>query len=522
MNLKNRGNKGTAGASEKAKRGSRVHMQSVRSTVRHPRDGVAVLRDAVQRGRRATIIAWCIIVLAAATGSPLWAQAVPLSLDDAVRTALEKDVSVQSSSWDWLAASAKVEAAKWRQLPSVSFSAAYQRLSDVPAMSIDMADPFFGIVPGAPATVPFSLPASLDNVTSFALNMQYPVFAGFRVKEAMALAQLQAQSKLVGIEMVKRSLVFEVRRAYWEAVRATLNRQTLAKNLELMKASGQLTAHQVSQGTATRADQLAADMRYSQADLDLGDALSLQNRAFLVLASLIGNASVPLSLSPQAADAPAPFILTTQPTDTVVPDLDQPMAEADLVSRALAVRPETRVSSLSIQMAEHGIKQAQAGLYPTVTVLGNLTLADPNQRVPFQTDPTVFTGTWALGLQVGYDIGGLPATLKECAAQEQALKKTQADAEKQRNAVVLDVRTCIIGVERTRRDIALTRGAVDQAVENLRVAQQRLAAGTANDLDVLTAQFNLLKANFAVTNRQVDAQIAAADLARAVALDQVR
>ena len=471
------------------------------------------------RGRRARIVAACFTALAAGLGSFLWAQGAPLSLDDAVRRALEKDLGVQSSSWDWLIASEKADAAKWRQLPGLSFSAGYQRLSDLPPMSLEMANPF---APIGPAQIDFAFPASLDNYTSFALNMQYPVFAGFRIKEAMALAQLQAQSKLIGIEMVKRSLMFEVRRAYWEAVRATYNRQTLQKNLELMKANSQLTAHQVNQGTATRADQLAADMRSSQADLDLGDAVSLQNRSFLVLASLIGEASVPLSLAPQAADAPAPYTLTTQPTDAVMPVADQPTAEGDLVSRALAGRPETRVSSLSIQMAEHGIKQAQAGLYPTVTLLGNYTLADPNQRVPFQTDPTIFTGTWALGLQLSYDIGGVPGSLAECAAQEQALKKTRTDAEKQRNAVVLDVRTCIIGVERTRRDIALTQGTVDQAAENLRVAQQRLSAGTANDLDVLTAQFNLLRANFAVTNRQIDAQIAAADLARAVALDQVR
>jgi outer membrane protein TolC len=474
------------------------------------------------RGRRAPILVACVLALAAGPGCFLWAQASPLSVDDAVKLALEKDPSVQSASWDWLVASAKVDAAKWRQVPALSFSAGYQRLSDLPAMSLDMDDPFAGVIPGAPAQISFAFPASLDNVFTFALNMQYPVFAGFRIREAMALVKLQAQSKLIGIEIVKRSLMFEVRRAYWEAVRATYNRQTLQKNLELMKASSQLTAQQVAQGTATRADQLAADMRYNQADLDLGDAVSLQNRAFLVLSSLIGNASIPLALSPQSPDAPPPFTLTTQPGDMVVPGVSQPLEETDLVARALAGRPESRVSSLSIQMAEHGITQAQAGLYPTVTLLGNYTLADPNQRVAFQTDPGVFTGTWALGLQLSYDIGGLPANLAECAAQAQALKKTQTDAEKQRNAVILDVRTCIISLERTRRDIALTRGAVDQAAENLRVAQQRLSAGTANDLDVLTAQFNLLKAGFAVTNREIDAQIAAADLARAVALDQVR
>jgi outer membrane protein TolC len=175
-----------------------------------------------------------------------------------------------------------------------------------------------------------------------------------------------------------------------------------------------------------------------------------------------------------------------------------------------------------MEMAEHGIKQAQAGLYPTVTLTGNYTYADPNQRVPFQTDPTIFTGTWAIGVQIGYDIGGVGTNLAAVKAQEQALKKTQADGDKQRNTVTLDVRTCIISLEQARRDVALTQGAVDQATEDVRVAQQRLASGTANDLEVLTAQFNLLRANFSVTNREIDAQIASADLARATALDEVK
>jgi outer membrane protein TolC len=461
----------------------------------------------------------CILALICGPASFLWAQGLPLSLDDAVRFALEKDPSVQSASWDWLAASAKADAAKWGQLPSLSFGAGYQRLSDLPPMSLEMANPFY---PLGPSQINFQFPASLDNVTTLALNMEYPVFAGFRIQEAVALAQLQAQSRLVGIEIVKRSLVFEVRRAYWEAVRATYNFQTLQKNLELMKSGSQLTAQQVAQGSATRADQLAADMRYNQADIDLGDAASQQARAYLTLASLIGNASIPLELSSQSPDSRPSLILTSRPADPDASDIRPPLVESDLVSKALAGRPETRLSSLSIQIAEHGVKQAQAGLYPTVTLLGNYTFADPNPRVPFQTDPTIFTGTWALGVQLGYDIGGLPANLAECTAQTQALKKTQADAQKQRTTVILDVRTCIISLERTWRDITLTQGNVEQAEENLRVVQQRLSAGTANDLDVLTAQFNLLRANFAVTNRQIDARIASADLARAIALDQVR
>jgi outer membrane protein TolC len=472
-----------------------------------------------QSHTRARILAAGILVLVVGFVPSLWAQATPLSVSDAVTMALENDPGVQSSSWDWLTASAKADAAKWHLLPAVSLGAGYQKLSDLPAESLTMANPFY---PLGPTQINFAFPASLTDYWALTANVQYTVFAGFRVREALALAQLQADSKLVGIEMVKRALIFEVRRAYWEAARATFNRQTLEKNLELMKAGRELTSRQVGQGTATRADQLAADARLNQADLDLGDAVSLQNRAYLTLASLIGKDAAGQSLDAQPSDAQQPFALSSQPKDPVVGDLGSTLEENDLVSKALARRPETRLSSLSLQMGEHAVKQAQGTLYPTVTLTGNYTYADPNQRVPFQTDSTVFTGTWALGVQIGYDLGGLASNISEIDAQGQALKKTEADAQKLRNSVTLDVRSCMISLERARRDLSLTQGSVDQARENLRVAQEKLANGTANDLDVLTAQFNLLKVGFAVTNRAIDVQIASADLARASAVDEVK
>ena len=130
---------------------------------------------------------------------------------------MENDPGVQSSSWDWLTASAKADAAKWHLLPAVSLGAGYQKLSDLPAESLTMANPFY---PLGPTQINFAFPASLTDYWALTANVQYTVFAGFRVREALALAQLQADSKLVGIEMVKRALIFEVRRAYWEAARS--------------------------------------------------------------------------------------------------------------------------------------------------------------------------------------------------------------------------------------------------------------------------------------------------------------
>ncbi len=437
----------------------------------------------------------------------VWAQPEPLSIDDAVRTALTEDPRVESASWDWLAASAKAEAAAWRRLPSLSAGASYQRLSELPGSSFS-----FGA-----STV--TLPAALPDVWTFSLNLQYPVFAGFRISEAAALADLTAQNKAIALEMVKRSLVFEVRRAYWEAVRAAANAQTLRKNLELVAYSQKLMQDQIGLGTVTQADLLNADLRVKQATMDLADAVSLQKRVNLTLASLLGKNSAALSLDPTATDALELFSLTSRPEGQEPLDPGPTPDAKAVIEQALRRRPETRIGQTGILMAEHSARLARAGLYPTLSITGSYLLGDPNPRTPFQTDPTIFTGTWALGVQLSYDLGGLPANINESISADHGLSRARSEAAKARQAVILDVQSCILAYNRARLDLDLVTGMVGQARENVRVMTQRKNAGSANTLDTLTAQLALLRAEFAVTNKEIDRRIAAADLARAAADD---
>ena len=436
---------------------------------------------------------------------------VSITIDEAVTTALAKDNGVASAKLDWMSASAKADSAKWKRIPSLSASAGYTRLSELPASDSEIS--FDGI------SIPIP---SLDNAFSFGLNLEYPVYDGNRVKEGMTIADLQAQVKDVARETVKRSLSFNVRRAYWEAVRATYNLDTLEQNLDLMKQNFQLVGQQVGQGVATRADQLSAQMRLEQATEDLGDARAAQRRAFLSLASLMGQDLPSLGLSTAADDAPLPFALSTKPDQATLPSSSSPLDEAALVSGALARRPETRTAELASKLAEHALALSKAALQPIVAITGNYTLADPNQRVPFQTDPTLFTGTWAVGLQVNYDIGGVPAALDDIKAGSLAASKAKSDEDGQRDAVAMDVESCIVNLGRAMRDLASTESMVAEAQENLRVMQDRVAAGTAKDIDLSTAKFDLLRTNFAVTNKRIDALVAQADLVRATASEEMQ
>lgn len=440
------------------------------------------------------------------------AQGPALSIAMAAETALGQNPDVQSTNWDWLAASAKANAAGFRLYPSLSLSASYQRLSNLPAMAVDLPD-------SSGSSIHFELPASLTNVITFGANLQYPVFAGYRLRESLSIARLTSDGKLSALEIVKHSLLFEVRRSYWEALRADYSVRTLQRNLELMELNYKLLSDQVATGSALEVDLLAADTRRKQAQIDLGDAVAQKKRAYLLLSSFLGWDLAELEISADPSAAQMPFDLSTPADDPLFPGVAGALDEKKLIDMALVRRPETRRSALAAQAAEHSARLAAAPLYPTMAITGGFTIADPNPRVAFQTDPWQFTGTWSLGVQLSYDIGGIPANLEEKKAQELGVRKAQADAAKSTTAVVLDVRNCVLNLTRAQADLQLISDMVARAEENVRVANRRYEAGTLNEASRLSEQLGLLRAQFAVFNKQIDVQIAAADLLRATALE---
>jgi outer membrane protein TolC len=468
--------------------------------------------------KRANIGAVVAFFAVAACIQSLSAEPKALSPEDVTSAALAGDPRVESARWDELSAQQKAKEAELRKLPSLSLSAGYTRLSDLSIPLSSLLGSASNLIPAKYVTMIDNWNLhSLDNEFSLGANMQYPVFAGFRLQESAKLAHLQAEGKGIATEMIRRSIVFEAQRAYWEAKRATKNVAMLKESLDLATQDLDLASKQVAQGTAMKADLLSAQMRADQAQMDLDAGVSAQRRAFWNLAALVEPTTGSES-SPTADPTPeVDYSLTSEPQP--VPDgRFTTLDEAVLIRQALNNRPETRASALSAVAAEVGRKIAEAPLYPTLSISGSYLYADPNPRELFQSDPTLFTGTWSLGVALTYDLGGLPANLAERGAQVDAVKKSQADDSRQRENVILDLRTCLQSFLQVRKDYGLVSGMIDQAKENERVIEQKVAAGTASDLDLLTAHLSRLKVEFSITNKLIDEQIAAADLERAAAL----
>jgi len=435
-----------------------------------------------------------------------------LSLDEAVAEGLATDPGIRSGTWDLLSSRARALDAKFRMLPSLSVSAGYTQLNPEPSASTASVPPAYaGLVDYLLAM--FS--GAPDNVRSVGLNLQYPIFMGFKLREAAEIAKLQSLGKADSLELEKRALTFEIQRAYWEAVRAGANVDSLGKNLELEHIIRDETKSLVEQGMATTADQLDEDARLDQVSLALDEAQSMRDMAFLMLASLIGDDNARKSVDLSA------YLLTTAPGEAAIPELaDGRIDTRKLLDEALANRPEYRAATVGLNAALHARKAAKGDLMPTVLLNGSLAYVDPDQRAFPPTD--TFSVAWSAGVMVKYDIGGVPGALERGKAAEADIEKARADLERARDAIALDVRKSVLSLERARTSLQLTKGMVAQAEENYRVTKARYDNGLAKRSELLQSQIGVLRANFAVENKLIDIEIAQDDLARAAALEPVK
>jgi outer membrane protein len=475
---------------------------------------------------------WAGAILHAATLSILIAAPIAaegarsLTIEEAVARGLASDPGVLAAAMDERASLARAAEARYRMLPSLAISTGYTQLSKEPSFSLDNLSssnqqalkPYMSTLQALMPVLADVFP-SIDHSKDVRIDLQYPLFAGFRLREAARIAKLQSLGKDAAAELARQALVFDIRRSYWEAERATANVEALAKSLDLETVKREETTELSAQGMASEADRLDEDARYDQAVLALDDTKSGKELAFLVLATITGetegelNGGFEYSLaSVPGASVPPPAIAGTSDRDG-----GESLEVATLVERALANRPETRGAAIGLRVSEVAAKAAKSDLYPSLSLSGALSYADPDPRLFPSQDK--FNLSWSLGARLRYDLGGVPGALERGRAAEADLAKARADLARSRNAIALDVRKCALALERSRDSLKLTRGMVRQAEEGRRVADRKFENGMANRSEVLQAEMALIRSNLAVTNKLVDLEIAQADLLRALGLE---
>lgn len=246
------------------------------------------------------------------------------------------------------------------------------------------------------------------------------------------------------------------------------------------------------EGLAPRSDVIKSEVQVSNARLDVVKA---ENALLSVRASLATAMGQPVT------------------TDFAVATRDEGLSPIlpsfkDVLLLAYDQRPELKGSSARIQSAKASIDQAKSGLYPNLSLDASYGWQNseffPNEK------------KWSVGLTVGIPIFEqltAKSKIRQAAANLAGLKATEIQT--MRN-IELDVQQAWLSLKEAMERLDVTKKALEQAEEDMRVSEGRYKEGMGNILEVIDAQTALTQAK---TNNVValyDIENARARLDRAI------
>jgi outer membrane protein len=424
--------------------------------------------------------------------SVLYAQeGTKLSLEEAIRTGLERSPVMLISEQSVRQAEAEAREAATALLPSLSATGTYNRLSDVPEFAVDL--PFQDI----PVNGIELFPNIVDHYQA-RVSVRQPLFTGFRLRSNRSAARSKAEAERFGHAADRNELAYAITQAYWNVYRALEYRRVVSASIEQLKEHAQNVQNFFDEGMVTRNEVLKVEVQVSEAAVRLIEARNNVRIAMVRLNSLIG---FPLDTR---------IVLSSLPTHT----RPEQHTLDDLVEQAAGTNPELRGLDSRLQMAQASLGAARSGWYPQIYLFGNYHLQRPHQRyLPLRDE---MNDSWDVGITVSFDIWNWGATGHRTAQARARMRQTEYALGRRRDDITVEVTQKYLSVESAREMIGAARLALEQAEENYRVTKDLFREDLVVNAEVLDADVALLRARMSYIDALVTFEIADAGLKKLI------
>jgi outer membrane protein len=400
---------------------------------------------------------------------PIGAQDPTLSLDDAVRLALDKNLAMEAAGAAGKAAESRISVARSGRLPKVNYSESWTR-SDNPVFVFGslLTQRQFGAQNFQLGSL--NQPDFLNNFQS-QITADQPLYDAGQTRNAVRSAEFARDITKEEGRRTEMQVIASVVRAYYDALLSADQLGVTAQALRSAEADLERAQAIRSAGMSTDVDLLSirvhlATVREQQircsADLEIARA---------ALNDALG---LPLDTVHQ---------LTTRMVPIESPARGLPEQE----ETAMLQRPEVRQARLMIGLAETQSASARSSLLPQVSL-----------HAAFEADRQRFVtrggDNWLVSVGVRWNLFngfGDKARIEET---KFAVRRTSAEAARAGSAIRLQVHRAFAELRASTERIAVARAAVAEAEESLRITQNRYAAGISNVTDLLRTATTLLEA----------------------------
>jgi outer membrane protein TolC len=399
---------------------------------------------------------------------PAGAQA-PISLQDAVRLALDKNKSVEAANASTKSAEMRISEARSGLLPKVNYSESWTR-SDNPVFVFGslLTQGQFGMRNFEIGAL--NQPNFLNNFQSQFTADQVLYGAG-QTKHAVHSAELTKDITSEEGRRTQMDVIAGVIRTYYDSL---LSADQLAATAQAMRSA----EADLERAQAVRAAGMSTDVDALSIRVHLASVREQQIRreADVDVARAALNDAIGLALD-------TPHTLTTQ----LVP-LDSPEASLqDREKSAIAQRPEARQAKLMTNLAETQVASARSNLLPQVTL-----------HAAYEADRQRFVtrggDNWLVSIGLRWNLFNGFSDKARIEESKFALQRSSAEEARAGSAIRLQVHRAYADLHAATQRIEVAKASVAEAEESLRITQNRYEAGISNVTDLLRTETAVLEA----------------------------
>ena len=346
---------------------------------------------------------------------------------------------------------------------------------------------------------------------NYALNAQLAVPLSdyiLRLSDASAAASASREAAEYTMKAEERRVLTDSRVLYYNWLRAhaqvfIAERAVERTHARLADARSAYAVGRLSNADVLRIESLVANAELALAQAQAGRALGGAQLAIIMSDRKGGEYQIGESL----------------------PDLDtmpQPNPGADatrkLIAEANAKRLEFKAVNAAVRALEYGEDAVRADAWPRLTIVGDATYANPNQR--YFPPVSEWNFSWSVGAVASFSLDApfmADARGDEVAANLEAARGRVTLTEA---SIASQVVNAHIGIIRAYAALAAGATSLRAAEEAYRVTTELFAVGRGTATDLIDAESELLNAKLTITNARIDLVIAALQLDYAVGRDE--
>lgn len=395
-----------------------------------------------------------------------------VTLEEAYRSAIAESEHIGISRESLAQAEREIDRAKSFLYPSITADASYLRRPDARVGG-------FGVLHS-------------ETEKQFNLTLDQPLYAGGRASAAYRRAKLGVRGGRLDLSLTTEELLFEVARAYYEALKAQRNVEIEVNEVERLEAHLRDAEKRFRVGEAIKTIVLRAEAELADARARLIRSRNDQETTKDQLALL--------------ARIEGPFALADPPSLTL-----SEQSQAEWIKTAHTRRFDLERQLTNVQISEEQIDIAKGAFYPSLSLQARYNWVDQDPESSF-----LITNDRSAVLILSFPLFEGRLRVAELAQARSRHRQQLLQKQLLSDQIAVEVRRTLLNLNALTSQLDVLNAQVAFARENFALISRQFAVGLATNIDVLDANATLISAERQLANTTYDREVAILQVERAV------